>query len=215
MFHETTSAVKSLRGELFTRLRALRYPASELVRQVIEKVIVPRIHEPRIIYDRDGKTPYLSRYYITQRPRMADGSDPFEAGQLRKGVIWPDAPFGLFLHYFHRGDDDKSLHNHPWRWACSFILAGGYSEERRGQPMPNSKGRYYVENRVVPPLSFNFIKGTDFHRVDLIDEERGAWSLFLVGPKITTWGFWDRHTGEFVGWREFISRKRGDSWQKS
>ena len=34
------------------------------------------------------------------------------------------------LHRIHRPDADAHLHNHPWRTCRSFILSGGYTEER-------------------------------------------------------------------------------------
>jgi hypothetical protein len=158
---------------------------------------------PRIIFDREGTSPYLSRHYILGKPHMPDGSDPFnEDGSPKVGVVWPEAPLGLYLHRFHRGDDDQELHCHPWRWACSLILSGGYREERR------VRGTDRVETRIVRPGSLNFIRSDDFHRVDLLEGE--AWSLFLVGPKFTGWGFWNRDTGTFTPWREFIARKRGE-----
>jgi hypothetical protein len=43
--------------------------------------------------------------------------------------------------------------------------------------------------------------------VDLIDEERGSWSLILMGPVVTSWGFWDRDTGRETPWRDFIRSK--------
>lgn len=167
--------------------------------------LTDRLSPPRVIYDRDGLSPYLSRWYLTASPTMPDGSSPFANGQPKPGVEWPTGNFGIYLHQFHRSDDDLALHNHPWRWALSFILVGGYREERRWGTQ--------VIRRDVKPFSFNFIRGSDFHRVDL--HERDAWSIFIVGPKISSWGFWDRHTGEFVEWREFITRKRGEGWQNA
>lgn len=77
-------------------------------------------------------------------------------------------------------------------------IAGGYREERR-------LGNRLV-SRVVAPLSFNFIGADDFHRVELLEHD--AWSLFLVGPKVASWSFWDPRTGELTPWREFIAKKR-------
>lgn len=103
---------------------------------------------PRVITDREtGGRPYLSRYYLFGKSR--DGAD--ESGS--------PVPFNVFLHRFHRSDDDGALHSHPWEWAVSFVLVGGYSEERRVGDE--------VERREVRPFSFNVITDEDFHRVDL------------------------------------------------
>ena len=78
------------------------------------------------------------------------------------------------------------------------MIAGGYREERRLGAR--------VISRLVSPLSLNWISGDDFHRVDLLEED--AWSIFIAGPKASSWGFWDRDTGEYTPWREFLARKK-------
>ena len=181
----------------------IRLALGAVVRRIIKKIPLP---SPRVIYDREGRSPYLSRYYVTARPTMRDGSTPFDQnGNPKIGVTWPDERWGLYVHKFHRSDEDGGLHNHPWAWSISFVLAGGYSEERRDGDR--------VRRRDVLPFSFNFIGHDDFHRVDLL--EKDAWTLFLVGPKVSSWGFWDRETVEFTPWREYITRIRGERWAES
>lgn len=158
--------------------------------------MVRRWAAPRVIMDLDGRSPYLSRYYLRGRPRMPDGSEPFEpGGGTKEGAIDPPG-WGLYLHRFHRGDLDRELHNHPWRWSLSLILAGGYLEERR-------QGDRIVRRRLRPG-AINWIGQDDFHRVDLTDGE--CWSLFVAGPKVSGWGFWDRSSGEIIPWRTFVRR---------
>jgi hypothetical protein len=132
---------------------------------------------------------------------MPDGSWPFDAnGTPRDGIIWSKKPWGLYIHRFHRGDDERELHNHPWKWAVSFILSGGYREERRF-------GDEVFVRRILPG-TVNVILADDFHRVDLLPGQEDAWSLFLVGPKFKGWGFWNRDTKEFLLWQKFISKLR-------
>lgn len=153
--------------------------------------IVPLLEEPRVIYDRDGKSPYLSRYYMLFRDRSETG-DRF--------------PINVFLHHFHRGDDDQALHNHPWHWSIAIILSGGYTEERRVVV----DRRKHVIRRLLLPGRINVIHADDYHRVDLLDRDLGAWSLFIAGPRTgKSWGFWDRLTDVTVPWKTFIERKRG------
>jgi hypothetical protein len=160
--------------------------------------ITARISPPRVIYDRLGVSPYLSRHYIVGRPKMPDGSAPFDwDGAPRSGIVWPSSSLGICLHHFHRSDEAGELHNHPWRWAISFILAGGYREERR------LRGTNRVIQRTVKPGSLNFIGAEDFHRIDLLQPD--AWSLFIVGPRFSDWGFWNRETTRFTPWRQFIN----------
>jgi hypothetical protein len=166
--------------------------------------IASKMPSPRIIYDRAGVSPYLSRWYLLGRPTMPDGSHPFtEDGSPRPGIQEPDRPFAVFLHKFHRGDDDAELHNHPWTWSVALILSGGYREEyRRGAPEDGG----CVFRRTMRPLSLNVIHHDTFHRVELLDKD--AWSLFVAGPREKSWGFWNRATGVFTHWRTFIDRKR-------
>jgi len=160
----------------------------------------------RVIPTREGGDPYLSRFYLFGGPRNFKGA--FDAaGEPTVDVEWKELPFNLYLHKFHRGDDDQALHRHPWRWAVSLILAGGYSEERRvlADRSLLPPHCYAVERREVRPWTLNFIRGDDFHRVDLLEED--CWSLFLAGPRASSWSFWDRATGEETPWREYLARK--------
>jgi hypothetical protein len=113
---------------------------------------------------------YLTRFYIKHNGKLP----------------------GIYLHYFHRSDKDRDLHNHPWTWAVSFILTGGYYEVRfedrpgTGEGIMNSINRTCY-NRSAPGI--NFIRGNSFHRVILKDSEHGAWSIFISGPEVQDWGF--------------------------
>jgi hypothetical protein len=163
--------------------------------------------QPRVIFDRAGGSPYLSRWYILGRPYMADGSSPIDRfGNPKPEAVFPRG-LGVYLHRFHRSDDDFALHNHPWAWARALILAGGYSEERR------ESDHRTVRRHLRLPRDVVRIDADDFHRVDLLEED--SWSLFIAGPKSSSWGFWDRRTLEYVGWREFIGRIRGSAWDGS
>lgn len=151
------------------------------------KSLSTRIKEHRTIYTENR--PYLTRHYLkSHRPhgeeKIVDGDD--------------NVKFGLYLHYFHRGDEDAALHNHPFKWSYSLILTNGYSEERW-----DAKAQKII-TRLLRPGSINRIMADDFHRVDLIDPTRGAWTLFLSGPRINdAWGFWWPGVHEFIHWREF------------
>ena len=173
--------------------------------RTILRTLVEYLDPPRVIHDRSGVSPYLSRWYLfrSQRPTMPDGSSPFnELGNPKVGVILPNVNWSLYLHRFHRSDEDGELHSHPFEWSVALILAGGYREERRD----NTWGFPSVGARDVKPWTLNFIRHDTFHRVDLLEDD--AWSLFLVGPKTKSWGFWDRVTGQYTEWREFLRRRQ-------
>jgi len=99
-----------------------------------------------------------------------------------------------------------------YRRAFSIVLAGGYVEERRD--VVGGRLKFQVVRRIIRPPSLNRIGQHDFHRVELI--EKDAWTLFVAGPKASSWGFWNRHTKIFSPWREFIQKKRSpDLWNRT
>src|ERR1700684_2124229 len=73
---------------------------------------------------------YMHRFYLWGAPSMPDGSSPF--GEF--GGVLPAATrtkgTQAFVHKIVDSDDRSALHNHPWEWACSLILFGGYNEDR-------------------------------------------------------------------------------------
>jgi hypothetical protein len=165
------------------------------------KWVQRRLGPVRCIFDRPGREPYLSRSYFWATPKLPDGSWPFDAtGQPLAGIIWRDVPVSAHLHQIHQSDTEQELHSHPWKWAYSLILSGGYIEERR-----HADGTVRV--RRVRPGQIVRLLADDYHRLDLIGG-RECWSLFVAGPKTKTWHFWNRETGETVEWREFIKRRR-------
>jgi hypothetical protein len=169
--------------------------------------------EPRVIRDRTGVSPYLSRYYLRGRPYMMDGSSPYnDSGNPKVDAIFPQG-IGVYIHRFHQSDGDSALHNHPWRWAISLILAGGYREERRTSTSEKTGDRWWEKHSVevfeYRPGDINVLTSETFHRVDLFEDE--AWSLFVVGPKFSHWGFWNRASQEMTPWRTFLAAIRNTS----
>ncbi len=151
--------------------------------------IVARLLPLREIRD-EGGTLYLSRYRIV--------------GSMTGRHPW--FPFTAYLHRFHRPDQDRDLHNHPWPWAVSLVLVGGYREIRH---VPGS-----VPSRLLnqPTLSrwltagmLNVLHGNTFHRVaELAPEE--TWTLFLVARKVQAWGY-DVPGRGFVPWRQHAAER--------
>jgi hypothetical protein len=140
-----------------------------------------------------GGDPYLTRFYLTKRA-VEQPLDPNASSKA----------FGVYLHYFHRGDDDAALHNHPWGWSFSIIFTNGYVEERW-----DPKARR-IQRRILRPGSINVIRANDFHRVDLLDQSRGAWTLFFSGERVREeWGFWLPGVHKFIPHLKFVrSRSR-------
>ena len=84
----------------------------------------------------------------------------------------------LYLHHMHAPDADDSLHDHPWPWGLSFVLLGGYREERFQGPHPskNTIEQWMRWTRLddvaietteqwLRAPALNYISGSTFHRV--------------------------------------------------
>lgn len=148
---------------------------------MIKKLLINMVKLLPSLTIKKGESKYLTRYY----------------------ALLKDREFGnIFIHHFHRSDMDIGegglglLHCHPFEWSIGFILSGGYWEERR---MPGG----VVIRRLVAPFTFNFLSKHDYHRVDLVDEQKGAWTIFITGSrKGNSWDFWDRKTRERIFWRD-------------
>ena len=148
-------------------------------------------HRPGRMITRDVDDPYIERCYLWKR------SGPHG--------------FSVFLHRFHRSDEDEELHSHPWHRSWSLILLGGYREERRLKD-----GSIAV--RELHPGDVNRIGADDFHRVDIRHGDPPCWTLFVAGAQTgRSWGFLDGETNEFVPHAEFLSghRRRGESMRRN
>lgn len=135
---------------------------------------------PSITISKDGLA-YLTRYFVFLKDRVVGN---------------------IFIHHFHRSDMDVGsdgqglLHNHPFDWSFSLVLSGGYIEERK-----QLDGK--VIKKVIKPWSFNFINKRVYHRVDLLNEQQGCWSIFFTGSrKNNSWEFWDRATDQYIPWNK-------------
>jgi hypothetical protein len=123
----------------------------------------------------DGK-PYITRYYLTCA-RTCNG------------------PEGYYLHHIHAPDADRRLHDHPWHWASSRILRGGYTELRRvvrfaARRTAEVRGTMRRTQFNAGALSVLYAHASyhDYHRI--VDIEPNTWTLFRAGPKHGKgWGF--------------------------
>lgn len=104
-------------------------------------------------------------------------------------------PFGyrIYLHRFVASDPGRSLHNHPWRRAFSVVLSGCYEEVR----MLGARNDNSVIKRKVRSGHLNYINGSIFHRINLIDN-RECWTLFVHSPGTQSWGFLRQSNYQFA-----------------
>ena len=116
---------------------------------------------PVRIIDIDGR-PYLERYYLGKALGLT-----------------------FYLHRFVAADQDRHVHDHPWAWAFSLVLAGSYLEEavRWFTPACAWESRL-VWRRWWRP---NLIRGRSFHRIHQAKPE--TWTLFMHTRTVKGWGF--------------------------
>lgn len=134
--------------------------------------LLEKLGRKRIIYDREGRFPYMYRYYLIFPDKTTDD----EKARL--------IPFNLMLHKICLSDPDD-LHDHPW-WYATLILKGGYWEITQ-------KGKFWRR-----PGHFRISSPQSLHRIEIPEGSDGSWSLFFRGPKIREWGFiqngkWTEH----------------------
>lgn len=113
---------------------------------------------------------------------------------LRRWYIEQTEERNIYLHCFHRHDDDRALHDHPWP-SKSIVLWGGYIEHLPGGII---KRRF--------PGQIIFRAAHHAHRIELYTKkdgtERRAWTLFITGRKVREWGF---HCPRgWVHWKDFV-----------
>lgn len=110
------------------------------------------------------KQPYLSRWYLIRT-----------------------IPIAVFLHYFHRSDEDRELHDHPWNFI-TVPLWRGYLEHTE------------KDCKRIRPGTICWRPAEWKHRVELIAQkpavtivvrfkERRIWG-FWKGNKFTPWNIW-------------------------
>lgn len=167
------------------------------MRKALEKAVF-YVNKPNTIYDHEGREPYLSRYHLLRQRKSTDGEHPYDKyGRPKSNIVRPKR-CSLVLHHFHKSDSTKKFHNHGWTFGLSFILAGGYIEERLiGDE---------VVKRVVKPFSFVFFRPHHFHRVELIDES--CWTVLLHGPRKNEWYYKSPGEQEVVPWDSHVKLEK-------
>jgi hypothetical protein len=168
-----------------------------------------------------------------QRTTLVRGDD--RSPYLLRGYLSPHSPTwrddaglpAVFLHFFYRSDADRELHCHPWNVSYSLILRGGYEEERLTGGEWDPERRLYLggrlERRIFRPGAVNRIDRYTFHRVTLLEPERGCLTLFFAGRRVPgrdgeNWGFIARDGSGYETASERdrrIARERGRrAWRR-
>ena len=92
----------------------------------------------------------------------------------------------LYLHRYDGSDDDRALHDHPWR-SIGIVLWGNV-----GELTPKGESRLW-------PLVPKYRSAEYAHRLHL--KSRFAYTLFFTFPKEREWGF--LCPNGWVHWKKF------------
>lgn len=101
---------------------------------------------------------------------------------------------GVYLHCYHRSDNDTALHDHPWT-NISIPLAVGFREIMPDPDMPGPGDPVRIIVRRKPwcwwaPWRIVFRRATARHAIAIDDDKRGqVWSLFIRFRRWRVWGF--------------------------
>lgn len=106
-----------------------------------------------------------------------DYSSPY----LTRREFFSSDKFAIYIHKFHRSDDNSSLHDHPWNFI-TIPLWRGYNDCTYSGRDDFNKKRCY-------PFIPVYRKANHIHYVELIDNKI-AWTLVIRFKYIRWWGFW-------------------------
>jgi hypothetical protein len=151
----------------------------------------PPSRDPDLLIGPDKADPYMRRWWVIPRNRYLN----------------------IYLHNILHDDDDRALHDHPWA-SLSLNLTGGIAEWYCRHPRVWADTSYGVQWREFRQGDWVW-RGSRFaHRLVSVQtgapayQSRpaipgGAWTLFMTGPVMRSWGFWCpqgwRH------WRDFVN----------
>jgi hypothetical protein len=106
----------------------------------------------------------------------------------------------IYLHQFHRSDDGRALHDHPW-WSVSVMLRGWMMEVT--QHPTDIRKRLWTR---ISAGGVRFRSGNMAHRLAVHDSQRGrVLTLFITGPKFRDWGFYCPQG--WRPWQKFVDPK--------
>jgi len=140
---------------------------------VLRRALVVMARRPDFVVGGQDR-PYLLRWWVIPRNRF----------------------FNVYLHQFHRSDDDRALHDHPW-WNVSIVLVGQYLEHRI-----HAGGVHTQTLREAGSIVGRMPRTA--HRIELFDGQTCT-TLFITGPRLREWGF---HCARgWVPWQKFTDSK--------
>lgn len=115
--------------------------------------------------------PYLSRWILERQT----------AGNGRSSL-------SIYIHRF-TADDPAIPHDHPWD-STSVLLAGRLLEE--WTPTGTTPFHPCHSTRRLSPGDVVYRPAAHTHRLSITGSAKSALTLFITGPRIREWGFWDQ-----------------------
>lgn len=114
-------------------------------------------------------------------------------------IIPRNKRFNIYLHKYTGSDDDRALHDHPWH-SISFLIWGCLLEVTPDVLFVND-GRWLnvTKYKKVKKLLPKYRSAAYAHRLELTSKT--AWTLFITGPRVRSWGF--HCPNGWRPWREF------------
>lgn len=131
--------------------------------------------------------PYLERYYL---------------GRL----------FGMtaYLHRFVSADGDREVHDHPWKFAMSFVLCGGYVERRMLSMSHKEVDGVITKLRRVRVGMPNVLLPTSFHQI--VSVRPNTWTLFIHSKPFKKWGFVKKESPEVIVYYAYQYKQDVRGW---
>lgn len=118
---------------------------------------------------------------------------------------WTFANLGFLkgmVHYFPPNVSDRDPHDHP-RPFLTFVLRGRYfdtSWEKYGD----------LEAPTIEMVEAGGIRYRPAKHMHIVDtDDRGAWTIVVMGPLVREWGFLRLSTGLWWEWGKYIQRFGG------
>lgn len=192
-------------SEFLWRLAARALSQPKVVDLLINRALKTPYHH---LSSADGQDVYMARYWLF---------NPYDRETHKAKYRWLPS---VRLHFIHREDLDRDLHDHPWN-ARTIILRGRYVEQRplrvidpddpiweQIDPLGWRHGR---ASKGTPITTYQFIdrkagdtvalKHGQYHRIDSI-HPGGAVTLFITGRWRGPWGF--LVDGVKIPWRKYL-----------
>jgi hypothetical protein len=117
----------------------------------------------------------------------------------------------VYFHVQTQSDPERPLHDHPWD-NTSVILVGGYDEIIDMEPDHDDLAGFSQCRLIRKKGDVIHRPATWAHRLILPPEHDYTMTLFMTGPKVRKWGFWDR--GVFKPYEEVTVETEGKSTWK-